>query len=144
MPDHFEYRHVVGFEETNLVGNVYFTNYVSWQGRCREMFLYQHAPEVLAELQTGLKLFTVNCSCEYFLELQAFDVVSVRMRLREVLSTQVEFTFDYVHLHAKGERLAARGSQRVACMRSDGLETVPITVPESLVSALESFRAVPA
>ncbi|NEE07724.1 acyl-CoA thioesterase, partial [Streptomyces sp. SID7499] len=26
MADHFEYRHVVGFEETNLVGNVYYVN----------------------------------------------------------------------------------------------------------------------
>lgn len=140
MPDHFAYRHVVGFEETNLVGNVYFSNYVRWQGRCREMFLWQHAPEVVDELRAGLKLFTVKCSCEYFLELRAFDVVSVRMRLREVLSTQVEFTFDYVHLHAAGERLAARGAQRVACMHGDGPDTVPVAVPKSLVSALESFR----
>ena len=35
----FEYRHLVGFEETNLVGNVYYANHVRWQGRCREMFL---------------------------------------------------------------------------------------------------------
>ena len=35
----FEYRHVVGFEETNLVGNVYYVNHLRWQGRCREMFL---------------------------------------------------------------------------------------------------------
>ena len=35
----FEYRHVVSFEETNLVGNVYFANHLSWQGRCRELFL---------------------------------------------------------------------------------------------------------
>ena len=51
----YEYRHVVGFEETNLVGNVYFTEHLRWQGRCREMFLKEHAPEVLAErLEQGL------------------------------------------------------------------------------------------
>ena len=31
----FEYRHVVGFEETNLVGNVYYVSHLSWQGRAR-------------------------------------------------------------------------------------------------------------
>ena len=31
----YEYRHVVGFEETNLIGNVYYANHVRWQGRCR-------------------------------------------------------------------------------------------------------------
>ena len=35
MEQYYEYRHVVGFEETNLVGNVYYVNYVRWQGRCR-------------------------------------------------------------------------------------------------------------
>ena len=34
----YEYRHVVAFEETNLVGNVYYVNHLRWQGRCREMF----------------------------------------------------------------------------------------------------------
>ncbi|HVR11545.1 MAG TPA: acyl-CoA thioesterase, partial [Thermoanaerobaculia bacterium] len=41
---YFEYRHLVGFEETNLVGNVYYVNHLRWQGRCREMFLLEHAP----------------------------------------------------------------------------------------------------
>ena len=40
----FEYRHVVGFEETNLVGNVYYANHVRWQGRVRELFLRGRAP----------------------------------------------------------------------------------------------------
>ena len=47
MDKYYEYPHTVGFEETNLVGNVYYVNYLRWQGRCREMFLKQHAPDVL-------------------------------------------------------------------------------------------------
>ena len=39
MDKYYEYPHMVGFEETNLVGNVYYVNYLRWQGRCREMFL---------------------------------------------------------------------------------------------------------
>jgi len=60
----YEYMHVVGFEETNLVGNVYFVNHVRWQGRCREMFLRQHAPSVLDDLARGLSLVTTRVSCE--------------------------------------------------------------------------------
>ena len=47
----YEYRHVVGFEETNLIGNVYYVNHVRWQGRCREMFLRDHAQVLLRLLQ---------------------------------------------------------------------------------------------
>src|SRR5437899_11945236 len=77
----YEYQHIVGFEETNLVGNVYYVNHLRWQGRCREMFLRDHAPEVLTELEQGLALVTTRCSCEYAAELLAFESVIVRLRL---------------------------------------------------------------
>ena len=84
MEQYYEHRHVVSFEETNLVGNVYYVNYVRWQGRCREMFLLEHAPTVLDELRDGLKLFTISAECEYLAEATAFDEVAIRMRLEEL------------------------------------------------------------
>ncbi|HEV2377051.1 MAG TPA: acyl-CoA thioesterase [Streptosporangiaceae bacterium] len=148
MENYFEYRHTVGFEETNIVGNVYYVNYLRWQGRCREMFLKQHAPDVLAELNEGLKLFTLRVDCEFFAEITAFDDLAIRMRLIELGQTQLEFGFDYIHLPdaaADGETLVARGRQRVACMRGPKTRAVPARVPESLVRALGPYlAAVPA
>lgn len=137
----FEYRHTVGFEETNLVGNVYYVNYLSWQGRCREMFLKQHCREVLADLQADLKLFTLKVECEFFAEITAFDELSIRMRLVELTQTQLEFTFDYVRLTGDGEPVVARGRQRVACMRGPSGRTSPARVPEQLVRALDPYRS---
>ncbi|MEU5726445.1 MULTISPECIES: acyl-CoA thioesterase [unclassified Micromonospora] len=142
MSDYFEYPHVVGFEETNIVGNVYYVNYLRWQGRCREMFLKRNAPEVLADLQGDLKLFTLKVDCEFFAEITAFDELSIRMRLVDLAQTQVEFSFDYVRLDpGGGETLIARGRQRVACMRGPNTRTVPTRVPEPLIRALEPYRA---
>lgn len=140
MQDYFEYRHTVGFEETNLVGNVYYVNYLRWQGRCRELFLHQRAPEVLAELRDDLKLFTLKVSCDFYAELTAFDEIAIRMRLQELAQTQIQFSFDYLRLDADGtETLVARGTQRVACMRGPNTRTVPARVPESLTRALEPY-----
>ncbi|WP_116049793.1 acyl-CoA thioesterase [Amycolatopsis palatopharyngis] len=139
MSDYFEIRHTVGFEETNLVGNVYYVNYLRWQGRCREMFLKEEAPAVLTQLRADLKLFTLKVECEFFAEITAFDEVSIRMRLEELTQTQVQFTFDYVHLTEAGERLVARGRQRIACMRGPNTETVPARVPEQLRAALAPY-----
>jgi enediyne biosynthesis thioesterase len=140
MDKHFEYLHTVGFEETNLVGNVYYVNYLRWQGRCRELFLHQRAPDLLAELRADLKLFTLKVDCEFFSELTAFDQISVRMQLVELAQTQIEFSFDYVQLDPDGsERLSARGRQRVACMRGPNNRTVPSRVPEPLLRALEPY-----
>ncbi|GAA0458608.1 4-hydroxybenzoyl-CoA thioesterase [Actinoplanes capillaceus] len=142
MADFFEYQHTVGFEETNLVGNVYYVNYLRWQGRCRELFLKERAPEILAELQDDLKLFTLSVGCEFFAEITAFDELSIRMRLVELTQTQLEFGFDYVVVDQSGaDRLVARGSQRVACMRGPNARTVPTRVPDSLVKALQPYAA---
>lgn len=140
MENYFEYRHVVGFEETNLVGNVYYVNYLRWQGRARELFLKERAVEVLADLRDDLKLFTLKVDCEFFAEITAFDEVSIRMRLLELGQTQLQFGFDYVLMNARGgETLVARGMQRVACMRGPNTQTVPSRVPEALVRALEPY-----
>jgi enediyne biosynthesis thioesterase len=137
---YYEYLHTVGFEETNIVGNVYYVNYLRWQGRCREMFLKNRAPEVLADLRDDLKLFTLKVDCEFFAEITAFDDLSIRMRLSELGQTQVQFAFDYVRLDpAGGETLVARGGQRVACMRGPNTRTVPARVPEPLARALAPY-----
>jgi enediyne biosynthesis thioesterase len=77
MSDYYEYCHTVGFEETNLVGNVHYVNYLRWQGRCREMFLRGMAPAVLEDVREDLKPFTLRVDCEFFSEITAFDDVSI-------------------------------------------------------------------
>ncbi|HLX52083.1 MAG TPA: acyl-CoA thioesterase [Streptosporangiaceae bacterium] len=139
MREYYEYRHVVSFEETNLVGNVYYVNYARWQGRCRERFLLEHAPGVLDELRADLKLFTIKSECEYLAEVTAFDELAIRMRLEELTQTQICFAFDYVRIREGGEELVARGRQRVACMRGANSATAPARVPEQLRRALQGY-----
>lgn len=138
MKDYYEYRHVVGFEETDVTGFVYYVNYLRWQGRCREMFLQEHASDVLADIRQDLKLFTLRVSCEFFAGAEAFDRLSVRMRLEELTQTQIGFSFDYVRLRDE-EQLVARGRQRVACMRGPNRDTRPALVPTSLRAALAEY-----
>lgn len=137
----FETRHVVGFEETNLTGNVYYVNHLRWQGRCRELFLREYCPELLAEIAAGLALVTTRCSCEYFEELRPFDEVCIRMRLGEMAQNRVTMLFDYLRKSDDSEQLVARGEQQIACMRRDGGSTVPIPLPESLRKALRPFAS---
>jgi enediyne core biosynthesis thioesterase len=144
MAGYYEIRHRVGFEETNFVGNVYYVNYLRWQGHCRERFLHDETPSVLAEIMhDDLKLFTLKAECEFFAEITAFDELSVRMRLDELTQTQVQFSFDYVHLKEDGtESLIGRGKQRIACMRGPNNATVPARVPAALREALVPYSDV--
>jgi len=135
----YEYRHVVSFAETNLVGNVYFTNHVAWQGRVRELFLRDHAPDVIEELAHGLSLATLSVSCEYVAELTAFDEVIVRMRLGELTQSRMTLLFEYWRVAEQGEELVARGQQQIACLRRDGHTLSPTPVPKSLREALKMY-----
>lgn len=135
----YEYRHVIGFEETNLVGNVYFANHLRWQGRCREMFLCEHAPGVLSALTRGLALVTRRVSCEYLAELSAFDEVVIRMSLASIKHHYILMNFDYLRLAGGGEELVARGEQEVACMQREGDRLVPAPVPAELRDALREY-----
>jgi enediyne biosynthesis thioesterase len=138
----FVYHHVVSFEETNVVGNVYFTRHIAWQGRCREMFLKQHAPEILTEIARDLRLVTLRVSCEYFEELNAFDEIDVQMSLAHVRQNKLGLNFSYRKIGSAPPRTAARGFQEIGCMRHTANGLVPISVPPLLAEALRPFQAV--
>jgi enediyne biosynthesis thioesterase len=137
----YEHRHIVSFEETNLVGNVYYANHVRWQGLCREMFLRDHAPDLLAALAGDLALVTVRVSCEYLAELFAFDEIAIRMRLGDLTQNRVTMRFEYWRRHGADEELVARGEQQIACMRRVGDQLAAAPVPPELREALRLYAA---
>lgn len=137
----FDYRHRVSFEDTNVAGNVYFVNHLKWQGRCRELFLHEHAPELLTRLNDDLALVTVRCTCEYLAELFVFDEVIVRMRLGGLTQGRVLMRFEYLRVNGPDPQLIATGEQEAACMRRDSARLAPTPWPAAFVSAVERFAA---
>jgi enediyne core biosynthesis thioesterase len=140
MRNYFEYRHIVGLQETNVTGNVYFANHLLWQGRCREMFLRAHAPSIYDDLHNGLILLTIRCSCEYLGELFAMDEVALRMFLDEQYLNRLIMRFEYWRLNGEAEQLVAKGIQEIACMRRGIESPEPTSVPAALMKALDPFR----
>ncbi len=138
----FIYRHVVSFEETNVVGNVYFTRHIAWQGRCREMFLKHNAPDILGEIARDLRLVTLRVSCDYFEELNALDDIDIRMSLAYLRQHRIGLDFDITKLRPAGADLAARGFQEIGCMRLRGGSLTPVPPPASLANALRPFEPV--
>ena len=136
----YEYTHIVSLEDTNLAGNVYFTKHISWQGRCRELFLNEHAPSVLRDLSGDLALITTRCSCSYFAELFPFDSIMLKMTLAEISPSCLTLLFEYYRMTDSDEELVARGEQEIVCMKRQAGKLEPVAIPEELVSALEPYR----
>jgi len=137
----YDYRHLVTLEETNLVGNVYFTNYLRWQGHCREKFLVEHAPSVLKALSGNFALVTISCYCDFFGELYAADTVEVRMGLDSVSGHQITMSFGYYRINGATPQLVARGGQTTACMRRGPTGMAPVPVPDELRDALVPYQS---
>jgi enediyne biosynthesis thioesterase len=133
-------QHLVTLADTNLVGNVYFTNYLRWQGHCREQFLVEHAPGVLRALTGDFALATVSCHCDFFDELYAADTVEVRMGLGAVHGHRITMTFEYYRLNGETPQLVARGSQTIACLRRVPAGVAPVPVPDELRDALVPYQ----
>jgi len=137
----YDCRHLVTLEETNLVGNVYFTNYLRWQGHCREQFLAEHVPSVMHALRGDFALATVSCHCDFFAELYATDTVEVRMALGAVDGHRITMTFDYYRVDGATPQLVARGGQTIACMRRAPTGPTPVPVPDELREALVPYHS---
>lgn len=132
----YVYRHVVTLDETNVVGNVYFAHFLHWQGHCREHFLAEHAPGVLAAVHAGgLAMVTVSCSMEYYAECFAFNDIEVAMTLRASAGNRIVMDFEF----RRGTQLTARGTQTVACMRRVDTGTVPTDIPAELARAIRGY-----
>jgi enediyne biosynthesis thioesterase len=132
----FLYRHRVSFADTNVVGNVYFTRYLDWQGRCRELFLAERAPDVALDVAHGrLLLVTVACAMDYFEECYVFDDLVIEMTPREIAGNRIGMRFDY----RRDDADVARGTQTVACMTRNGDGVSPVPVPPALIDAARSF-----
>lgn len=136
----FSYRHIVSFEETNVMGNVYFVRHIAWQGRCRELFLREHAPGVLDAIGRDLRLVTLHVSCDYFEELRPFDEIDIRMSLAQRAGHRLRLAFDYVVPRDGRELLAARGTHEIGCMRQEAGGLTPCEPPADLLAALRPYE----
>jgi len=141
MRKQYEYRHVTCFEETNIMGNVYFSNYISWQGRCREMFLREKTPDLLRDIENGkLSLVTLHCSCTFLTELKAFEEVSISMSLDSVQHNRIKMFFEYNKITDSGGQAVATGIHEIGCFWRNGEQLEMIQVPESLRQALKEYE----
>jgi acyl-CoA thioesterase FadM len=84
--------------ETNAVGNAYFARHFYWQGAIREAFLCHILNyDVESFLKTGVKMFTVEASCQYKNQAMPFETISLRMGVGEVTGVRIELLFRFLN-----------------------------------------------
>lgn len=134
----FEMRHVVTFEDTNAIGNVYFTNFFKWQGKCREYFLLEKAPETFAQLRQGaLRMVTAHASCDYLEEAVAGDALVVRMGLGRYLPFGVSLSFEFA---SEVGEVIARGRQDIKFLHVAAGTWALCDMPQQMADAVRHYE----
>ena len=125
-------------ENSNLVGNIYFTNYYSWQGKVRDHYLFGLIPEYFRGTGKNGELICLECSVKHLREAMPFDRISVTMALKSLRTRSVVFHFEYYRIGPDGRRIKlAYGQQRAMWVRRDeNSAPVPGPFPERFHKAL--------
>jgi enediyne polyketide synthase len=83
------------FEESNLVGNIYFANYYLWQGPTRDRFFQSIAPEYYVGAGERGELRCEYVRIDHLREAMPFHRIAARMSLEAVYERGLRLRFDY-------------------------------------------------
>jgi len=132
-----------GLDHANLVGNIYFANYFTWQGRARDRFLFLLAPEYFRGIGAQGELICLESRVDHLREAMPFDRIVVTMSLQSFTKCSVLFYFEYFKEESDGGRLKiAFGEQKAAwVIRSKegkpSLSAFPTKVQQALLKAIK-------
>lgn len=124
-------------EDANQVGNVYFANYIAWQNRAKELYLFSVIPDYLRGTGDKGEMITIKSRVDHLREAMPFDKVAVVMYLRSLRECGVIFGFEYFRVLPDGSRLKlAVGLQEVAWIKRKNGRPVATPLPRELQKAL--------
>lgn len=109
---YFSIEKTVFLEQTNIMGNTYFANYVLWQGEARESLLLSH-PNFSEEMQKcqNIRMITHSVYHRFIEETTFGDIVEIRIMAREVKHCSFVLVFQFYNKRKKS--FIGEGWQRI-------------------------------
>ena len=133
----FTFEKPILLKETNIMGNTYYDNYLTWQGEARERLLLSH-PAIADWLQDNrhLKMITHSIYHRFLTETTFGDLVRVEAITREI--KQCSFIMVFRFLNAKTSAVLGEGWQRI-CFHD--LNTRKLChVPQLILDLIEPIK----
>lgn len=132
---YFGVEHLVTYEETNLVGNVYYTNFIKWQGIVRESFLAEHCPSIIDLSKSGLAMATVRIGTKFLNPAFGFDSVRTLMHADWVSGSLVHLSFVTQIKQEDGSFKKACSGFQITSFLRDGQPGIPQIVLDALFNS---------
>jgi acyl-CoA thioesterase FadM len=124
--------------DSNLVGNLYYSNFASWQGHVRDLFMHRLIPEYYRGKGELGELLCTSFSLDYLREAMPFDRIEVKMYLGAVYESGVDLAFEYHRIEPDESRtkLAIARHSAVWATRDGAGTYVPAPWPQPVMDAL--------
>jgi acyl-CoA thioesterase FadM len=127
-------------EESNLVGNIYYANYFSWQRRLLDQFLYTIDRNYLRGIGAAGEMICLRSRMDFLREAMPFDPVRVAMCLRTLSECGAEFQFEFHRVLDDGvlQKLSIGKQLIVWAQRDARSRPTPTPWPAKLYDALRN------
>jgi enediyne polyketide synthase len=100
----------------NLVGNIYFSHYVSWQAAMRDKFFFEIIPGYYKQLVSQGEWMCTKVWTTHLQDAMPFEKVNIEMALRRLTTRSAVLRFNYFRLTPGGKQKLAYGEQTVHWM----------------------------
>jgi len=131
--EYFSIQKTVFLEQTNIMGNTYFANYVLWQGEAREALLLSH-PNFQEEMQKNqhIRMITHSAYHKFIQETTFGDLVEIRVLSREIKRCSFVLVFQFYNVRTG--TYIGEGWQRITFidLRNSNLCSIPIFMKDLL------------
>jgi acyl-CoA thioesterase FadM len=100
----FQQDFLTSREDSNLVGNIYFSNYYKWQARVRDQYFARKIAEPLTRKCSG-DFVCVHAEVYHLQEAMPYEIIEVSMYLYELFAEGCTLYFEYYSVSEHGVRL---------------------------------------
>lgn len=121
-------------ENSNLVGNVYFSNYSKWLGAVSDLFFYEIIPDFYKGIGVNGEFFCLNCDIDYLNEAMPFDKVQVKMYLNKIFNNGMDLDFEFfLNKDGKALKKLAVAKERVVWVKRSANKMSITNIPEEII-----------
>lgn len=132
----FKTEITVTLKDTNVFGNVYFSNYIEYQGVVREKFLLATLPEIHEMLsETRIALATIETYHQYISSVYFGDILVAELTTSDIngASCRLDISFK----NKKTGKMVGKGYQRFCVIGSQGRV---VRIPDKLLDILDYYQ----
>ena len=138
----FVFEKPILLKETNIMGNTYYDNYITWQGEARERLLLNHPdlPQWM-KLNPHIKMMTHSTHHRFFKETTFGDIVRIEATTREIKYCSFIMVFRF--FNSRLNELLGEGWQRICFsnLKTNKLCPIPRLILD-LIEPLQEHKAV--